>query len=290
MTDDALLMDLADCGSPETLIATILKHRPDMPRHVPIDDIAASVGIVEIKDREMDGFEGALVANPEKTQGVIAVRAGTQPRRRRFTIGHELGHFLIRSHGAMMQCTSKHMNERGRATPEQKREAEANRFSAGLLMPKPMFVKDVDSLGSADVTHIRTLSDRYDVSMEASANRYVELSSERCAVLFSKDGVVRYARSSRDMTELGIRAGDRVPSTSLTERTQTIGAATDWENLPGSIWLKSEWGQRTPHVLEQCLVQNNGFRLTLLCVDEADADEQDENEALESSWSYGFKR
>ena len=289
MTDDALLMDLADCGSPETLIAAILKHRAEMPRHVPINDIAVSVGIVEIKDRDMDGFEGALVANPEKTQGVIAVKAGTKPRRRRFTIGHELGHFLIRSHGATMQCTSKQMSERGRATPEQRREAEANRFSAGLLMPKPMFVKDMDGLGSADVTHIRTLSDHYDVSMEASANRYVELSPERCAVLFSKDGLVRYARSSRDMAELGIRAGDRLPSTSLTARTKAIGEATDWENLSGSIWLKAEWGKRPLPILEQCLVQANGFCLTLLCVDEGESDEQDEEEALTKRWSYGFK-
>jgi Zn-dependent peptidase ImmA (M78 family) len=290
MTDDALLMDLADCGSPETLIAAILKHRPDMPRHVPIDDIAASVGIVQIKDREMDRFEGALLANPEKTRGVIAVKVGTKPRRRRFTIGHELGHFLIRSHGASMHCTSKHMTERRRATPEQKREAEANRFSAGLLMPKPMFKKDMDALGSADVTHIRSLSDLYDVSMEASANRYVELSAERCAVLFSRDGVVRYARSSRDMAGLGVRAGDRLPANSLTALTKAIGEPTDWENLSGSIWLKSEWGQRTPPILEQCLVQANGFRLTLLCVNEAEADERDEDEALEGRWSYGFKR
>lgn len=290
MTNDALLMDLADCGSPETLVAAILKHHPDLPRHVPIDGIAASVGIVEIKDRDMDGFEGALVANPEKTQGVIAVKSGTKHRRRRFTIGHELGHFLIRSHGANLQCTPAHMRERRRATPEQKREAEANRFAAGLLMPKPMFVKDMDDLGSADVTHIRILSDHYDVSMEASANRYAELSPERCAVVFSKDGVVRYARGSRDMPDLGVRSNDRLPTASLTARTKTIGESSDWDSVSGSIWLRSEIGQRTPPILEQCLVQQNGFRLTLLCVDEAEADEQDEDDALEESWSFGFKR
>jgi hypothetical protein len=52
---------------------------------VPVLEIAESVGIVEIKDRDMDAFEGALVANAEKTQGVIAVRSGTQRRRRRYS-------------------------------------------------------------------------------------------------------------------------------------------------------------------------------------------------------------
>jgi EAL domain-containing protein (putative c-di-GMP-specific phosphodiesterase class I) len=67
MLNDELLMDLADCGSPETLVAAILKHHPEMPRQVPVEGIAASVGIAEIRNIDADTFEGALVANPEKT-------------------------------------------------------------------------------------------------------------------------------------------------------------------------------------------------------------------------------
>lgn len=290
MKNDALLMDLADCGSPETLVGVILRHHPDLPRRVPVEEIAASVGIVEIKDREMDGFEGALVANPQKTQGAIAVKQGTHRRRRRYTIGHELGHFLIPSHGAQMQCTSADMRERRWDNPVRKREHEANRFSAGLLMPKPVFTKDVDSLGTADVTHVKKLSDLYDVSLEATANRYADLSPDMCAFVFAKDGKVRYTRPSRSMPELGVRPGDSLPESSVAARLKTVGTPSGWEELAGGVWLKTEWGTKSPQVLEQTIVQANGYRATLLYVEESEVEERDEEEALEDSWRVGFRR
>ncbi len=283
-------MDLADCGSPETLIGAILKHHPDMQRRVPVEAIASSVGIAEIRDIDADAFEGVLIANPEKTSGIIGARRGLSPRRRRFTIGHELGHFLIRSHGAKMQCRNADMREKRNTTPGQRREYEANRFSAGLLMPKPMFVKDIDTLGSADVTHAKVLSDMYNVSLEAIANRYVELSIESCAFVFSKDGVVRYARSSKSMPQLSIRPGDQIPSLSLTDRAQTVGTPTDWESAKGALWLKTQWGEPTPSVLEQCVVQANGYRVTLLYIDDSDQDQIEEDQDLEESWSINFRR
>jgi Zn-dependent peptidase ImmA (M78 family) len=290
MKNDALLMDLADCGSPEKLVAAILRHHPDLPRRVPIEEIAESVGIVEIQDRDMDSFEGALVANVHKTQGAIAVKAGTHRRRRRYTIGHELGHFLIPSHDARMQCSSADMRERRWDNPARKKEYEANRFSAGLLMPKPIFTKDVDALGTADVSHVKQLSDLYDVSLEAAANRYAELSSDMCAFVFSKDGKVRYTRPSRSMPELGVRPGDVVPPSSVAARLNTVGKSSEWEELLGGVWLKTEWGKKSPQVLEQTTVQANGYRVTLLYVEENGIDEADDEEALEESWRVGFHR
>lgn len=290
MKNDQLLMDLADCGSPETLVAAVLRHHPDLPRRVPIEAIAASVGIVEIKDREMDGFEGALVANSAKTQGAIAVKLGTHRRRRKYTIGHELGHFLIPSHSAQMQCTSADMRERRWDNALRKREYEANRFSAGLLMPKPIFTKDIEALGTADVTHVKELSDLYDVSLEATANRYAELSCDMCAFVFSKDGQVRYTRGSRSMPELGVRPRDRLPPSSLAARLRTVGAPSAWEVMDGGVWLKTERGTRSPQVLEQTVVQANGYRVTLLYVEETEVEERDEEESLEESWHVGFGR
>lgn len=290
MRNDALLIDLADCGSPEKLVGTILRHHPDLPRRVPVEEIATSVGIVEIRDREMDGFEGALVADPPKTRGAIAVKSGTQRRRRRFTIGHELGHFLIPSHGAQMQCTSADMRERRWDSPLRKREYEANRFSACLLMPKPLFTKDIEELGTADVTHAKQLSDLYDVSLEATANRYAELSHDMCAFVFSKDGKVRYTRPSRSMPELGVRPGDRLPPASLAARLKSVGVPSEWELLAGGVWLKSEWGTSNPQVLEQTIIQANGYRMTLLYVEASDVEDCEEEEALEESWRIGFSR
>jgi hypothetical protein len=45
--NDQLLMVLADCCSPETLIGVILKYHLDMPGRILIKAITASVGTAE---------------------------------------------------------------------------------------------------------------------------------------------------------------------------------------------------------------------------------------------------
>ncbi len=196
--NDELLMDLADCGSPERLIAVILKHHPNWTAPVPVEELATAVNIVKITELEFDGFEGALQTDAKKQKGVILYKAGARNDRRRFTIAHELGHFLMPSHKGNQQCTAADLRETRRDTVHQRQEAEANRFAAGLLMPKPWFCKDMDGLGDADVTHVQTLAKRYGTSLEATSNRYIELTDDCCAFVFAKDNVIRYVRPTKD--------------------------------------------------------------------------------------------
>ena len=284
-----LRMDLADCGSPERLLEVIFKYYPDLPRRVPIKAIAADVGIVEFKILEVDGFIGGLMADPQKSQGIILTKDGLSIKRKRYTQGHELGHFLIPSHGYQRQCSKQDLEENCRTTAYQRQEAEANRFSAGLLMPKPMFRKDIDALGSLDASHIRQLSDLYNVSMEAAANRYVDLSVESCAVIFSRGDMVRYVRSSRSFPPLALRKGSPLPNGSLTRRYTQIGSASSWTEHHGGIWVELERGVRAPTILEQAVCQSNGFKVTLLYIDEVEEDENDEAAEIANRWSVRLR-
>ena len=88
----------------------------------------------------------------------------------------------------------EHRSQRPEDNDHRRQEAEANRFSAGLLIPRPWFVRDMRNLGDADVTHVQTLAKQYRTSLEACANHYIELTDDTCALVFSKDGIIRYSR------------------------------------------------------------------------------------------------
>jgi hypothetical protein len=105
----------------------------------------------------------------------VAYNDSSRLERRRFTIAHELGHFLLPLHGA-----SKDANRA--------REAEANRFAASLLMPKALFERDIRRLGTPETEHIVKLAGDYEVSKEAAARRYTDLCDHCCAVTFSRHG------------------------------------------------------------------------------------------------------
>jgi Zn-dependent peptidase ImmA (M78 family) len=282
-------MDLADCGSPERLLEVIFKHYPDLPRRVPIEEIASDVGIIDFKTLQVDGFIGGLTADQEKSKGIILTKEGLPPKRKRYTIGHELGHFLIPSHGYQRQCRKQDLEENSRTTAYQRQEAEANRFSAGLLMPKPLLANDIDALGNIDATHIRQLSDLYNVSMEAVANRYVELSPESCAVVFSHDNKVRYVRASKNFPPLDVRKDSPLPSGALTRRHDNIGGPSSWASQHGGIWLQPQRDVRFPTVYEQALRQSNGFKVTFLYIDEEAEDEESENAELGARWRPHFR-
>jgi Zn-dependent peptidase ImmA (M78 family) len=87
-------MDLADFGSPEAIAQGILKLVPDLPIPVPIEDLARQLDIIDIMPLETDGFEGGLLTDENKAEGIILVNESNPRQRRRFTVGHELGHFL----------------------------------------------------------------------------------------------------------------------------------------------------------------------------------------------------
>ena len=116
------------------------------------------------------------------------------------------------SHKGNQQCTAADLRESRRGDDHQRREAEANRFAAGLLMPKPWFSRDMNRLGDADVAHVRVLAKQYGTSLEATSNRYCELTDDICAFVFAKDGVIRYVRPTSNFPRLSVRTGDPLPA------------------------------------------------------------------------------
>lgn len=271
-------IELADCGSPETIISEILRQIPDMPIPVPIEELAAAVDITAIHRMTSAGFEGGLVTQPERRDGVILVNSNGSAQRQRFTIGHELGHYLIMAHKPPMAgqftCSKADMAVRkaDRDDRAKRMEMEANRFSAGILMPLVRFKPDMRSLGSPDLKHILTLAERYDISKEATALQYVLQSDAACAVVLSKDGMVKRTYKPGRFPFIEAGTGSPLPMPSLSARMKDR-AGSAWDELSSGVWLSARDGKQSV-LLEQALPLSGGWMMTLLVHEEAD-DEDD---------------
>jgi Zn-dependent peptidase ImmA (M78 family) len=101
--------------------------------------------------------------------------------RQRFTIAHELGHFLLnRSAGLRVdrEVIGRVVTGRGdQATPAE--ELEANVFAATVLMPEELLRKEMEAVGAADLwfeeRHIAEMAGRYGVSVQALVFRLSDL-------------------------------------------------------------------------------------------------------------------
>lgn len=255
------LMELADLVRPKQLVDEILKQNPLLPLPVPVVELATLAGISKIEPLSSTNFEGTLIANAEKTAGAIFYN-GTVPRpRQKFTIGHELGHFLLPWHRqTSFECTVEDISSRARKDWE----IQANQFSAELLMPEALVKSRLHVLRDPELAHIQVLSDQFEVSFEAAARRLVELSDYACAIVFSKDNVVRYwVKSEYFGEQVVVRKGDKLPFKSPSKQAESD--PEEWHELIASWWVKDRHDDDAPEsIYEQTLCQESGYKVTLL--------------------------
>lgn len=162
----------------EQQAARLLEENNVRRAPVPIDAIARAQGLDVRYAPTTDDVSGALVRNGKSA--VIAVNSAQHENRQRFTIAHEIGHFVLHKR------TERHFDEDFRidyrnlvsSEATQRNEIEANAFAAALLMPEGFLKKDFLRMEAdeIDADHaIPTLAVRYKVSRRAMELRLLNL-------------------------------------------------------------------------------------------------------------------
>ena len=151
---------------------------------VAVEDIARGEG-AQIARHRFDGTESGFTLR-DGNRTIIGVNTRTSPRRQRFTIAHEVGHFILHEEAPLIIDQSMRVYWRddvsSMATDEQ--EIEANAFAAALLMPRELIVSHLKSyiakvessgrnLSREDL--IAQLAREFDVSTEAMGYRLINL-------------------------------------------------------------------------------------------------------------------
>ena len=133
---------------------------PARLRHERTNAEANRAGITEVRNLETDGVASALITNIAQGEAAIMCAPGLSVQRRRFAIAHQLGHFLLGEQSENRQCSNRDLAENRRDSPARKAEMQANRFAAGLLMPKAAVpclcrrARKADGYGTANAADI----------------------------------------------------------------------------------------------------------------------------------------
>lgn len=241
---------------------------------VPIYEIATALDIIEIREASLKGLEGALVTTPDRNVGSIVLNRQARPPRRRFTLAHELGHFLNPWHrpsdpSGSFSCSRADMvvGWKRRSTSVSmhvSQEIEANRFAIELLAPPHLMRPYLG--GIPDLAKALSLDGALDLSREACARRYVEMLEQPSALILSDEGVVRYVHRHHEFPFVACQRGQRSPALPLPADETGLpaheeAAQTDWLARPASGSL-----------VVQTLTQGGGYAITLLAFDATEAD------------------
>ncbi len=156
----------------QTALDILVSHNLSSPPTF-VEDLATKLNIEIIKTSfDSSNVSGVLVY--KNGRFIIGINSTHTPERQRFTIAHELGHYVLhkkRFHmdtefveGEIMYRDDKS------ATGEIREEVEANLFAASILMPKNIFISSWKDLHS-----ISDLATKFKVSVQAATFRLKSL-------------------------------------------------------------------------------------------------------------------
>jgi Zn-dependent peptidase ImmA (M78 family) len=138
---------------------------------VDLDRIAQYLG-VPIRREFLNGDISGFLYRKDEQAAIVVNRRQNLPRQR-FTIAHEIGHYLLHDkHGEIHVDRAFALKFRRGSMPvgSDPEEIQANAFAAALLMPKDLLKADLlsyERCGVIDDTTIQTLAERYGVSIQA---------------------------------------------------------------------------------------------------------------------------
>lgn len=271
-------MTIEEAGpNPERLAAAILAQLGHRRGAAPIVEIARALDIVEIREEPLTSIEGALITTSDRNVGMILLNSASSAQRRRYTLAHEVGHFLNVWHrptdsSGRFACTKADLATAWRGLPadvsrHRVQESEANRFAIELLASKHATQPCLG--GIPDLERVLALAEDLLISREAAARRYVELHDDPCAVVFSRDGEVRYVGKGVEFPVVACGRGQRLVE---------LAPAVDSSGLSAHVEVDARDWLRRPtdrSIVAQTLHQRGGYAITLLALEDVESDEDE---------------
>lgn len=138
------------------------------PKEIDLEAIAWDMG-ARVRYRLLRGCEARIVGSAD--QAIITVNSRSSPRRQRFSIGHELGHWH-HDRGRVLLCQAEDIGRAAIGTLHPERVAD--RFASSLLLPAYIFRPIARAYPKADFQTVRAIADTFETSRTATAIRLVE--------------------------------------------------------------------------------------------------------------------
>lgn len=187
--------------------------------------------------------EGALVRNPDNpNEWGIFYNAKARQERQRFTLAHELGHFVLhRDSLASFNCDKESIYTG--ADTLKLIEREADEFASNLLMPGDLLRQRITGK-RIDFHLLGELAKEFGVSLEAMCIRLIKFTEQRAVLVYWDYGYLKYQWRSQSAirTRVRLRSTDdpQEPLPDTLAADEDIVQEWDGIQMPAYHWCSSE--------------------------------------------------
>jgi len=249
---------------------------------VPVEDVALEYSqqrfrdapITKVQGEDLDGFDGMLAPNKARNKWMILYNSAVSSEgRKRFTVAHEFGHYLLHRHQQEeFACGAGDIETSGEGKGSRDIEKEADDFATTLLMPLDDFRRQVDD-EAVSFDLLGHCADRYGVSLTAATIRWLEIAPKRAVLVASRDDHMLWASSNEAAFESGAYFATRkntieLPRSALAHSRNCTGKGQA-HRTRAQVWFPREPAEMP--ITEMTKVAGNyGYTLTLLVMPEAE--------------------
>ena len=215
--------------------------------------------------------EGALVRNPDSpNEWGIFYNDKARPERQRFTLAHELGHFVLhRDSHASFNCDKESIYT-GADTLKQI-EREADEFASNLLMPGDLLRERIADK-RIDFHLMGELAKTFGVSLEAMCIRLIKFTEQRAVLVHWDYGFMKYQWRSQSAIRTRVRlhcTGDpQEPLPNTLAADENVIQEWDGIKMPAQHWCSSEPPEITLREMKHSYPDGNRV-LSLLVLESA---------------------
>jgi Zn-dependent peptidase ImmA (M78 family) len=229
------------------------------PQEIDIELIAAHRNLF-VRYRDLSHEAGHLLRTG-KVGLVVVNESARRSEQWRWVIAHELGHFLRHPEVDQFKlCTEANLREWYKTSGN---EVEANEFAAELLMPEHLFKPFCDR-NKPSLNDVREIASRFQTSLTATAIRFVTFADEPCAVIYSTNGAVEWAKPTKNFP-LFIKGGHKLKTTTYAGDFFAGNSVDDRPQLiDGSGWADGDRAGNIDLQEHSIMLGGYGAVLTLL--------------------------
>lgn len=167
----------------------------DEPEDIDVELVAAEFNAAVLYEEQVGGCAACLVGYGNKA--IISVEKNTPIERQRFSIGHELAHWLFDREKQVFHCKESTLLEQWAA---QSIETRANRFASDLILPRRLFEPRAQNLDPT-FESVEVLRRKFNASLTATAIKFVECSSYSCMLCCYVEGHYKWCVRSEFFPE-----------------------------------------------------------------------------------------
>ena len=217
----------------EAYLALALRENLRLPPRPDLNQLAQELKLL-IVEEDTESFDGALICSRNRLSGrIIVKKTMREDGRKRFTIAHEIGHFILHRE-RQISCLPVDIARWENAGENPERQAD--NFASELLLPSPEVINQIGD-ASPSFQLIISLADYFGTTLTATGRKYCQISPYECAIVWSVDGRVRWMHPSGRFPHwigIGRELSESTMAWQMLNGDQTL---TGMHEVPAEAWI-----------------------------------------------------